>query len=117
MRLAADKGFKYTFQLFEMFKHQSNICIHLVNTHSNMGDTLNFKWTRPNSEYPRVWNTFMAKDIDSDELVEYRIQDSPESREDEAVQFMAERMCKEEPLSEAFGNHFFRAKVNETVSN
>lgn len=62
------------------------------------------KWKRPEtSEYPKTWLTFQAKDIDSNELVEYRIQDLPESRYEEAVQFMAANFCKDEPLSQAFG--------------
>lgn len=37
----------------------------------------------PNVPYPNVWNTFKAKDIDNDELVEYRIESLPENRFDD----------------------------------
>lgn len=69
-----------------------------------MGDNIVLKWTRPKtSEYPRIWHTFVAKDIDSDTLVEYCIQDMPESRFDEAVQLMTINFCRDEPLNEALG--------------
>lgn len=69
-----------------------------------MSDIIGLKWTRPKtSEYPKIWLTFEAKDIDSDKLVEYRIQDLPESRFDEAIQLMTMNFCRDEPLNEALG--------------
>lgn len=69
-----------------------------------MVNNIGLKWKRPeNSEYPKIWLTFKAKDVDSEKLVEYRIQDLPESRFDEAVQFMTTNFCKDEPLNEALG--------------
>lgn len=65
---------------------------------------VDLKWNRPEIfENPRTWLTFEAKDINSDKLVEYYIQDLPESRFAEAIQFMASNFCKDEPLSQAFG--------------
>lgn len=62
------------------------------------------KWKRPESaEFPRIWTTFKAKDKDSDELVEYRIQDLPESKFDEALEFLAHNYCRDEPIAEACG--------------
>lgn len=63
-----------------------------------------FKWKRPGStDFPKVWHTFMAKDIDSDELVEYRIEDLTESRSEEAIKLLVEHFCNDEPLCDAFG--------------
>lgn len=62
-------------------------------------------WKRPEkTEFPKVWTKFMAPDIDSDKLVEYRIQDLPESRFDDGIQFMIQHFIKDEPLSEVLGN-------------
>lgn len=62
------------------------------------------KWKRPeSSDYPKVWHTFKAKDIHSDESVEYRIEDLPESRYEEAIAMMAQYFCGDDPLWEAYG--------------
>lgn len=69
-----------------------------------MVENIGLRWKRPEtSEYPKTWLVFKAKDIDSDELVEYRIEDLPESRFHEGVQFMASIFCKNAPLHEALG--------------
>lgn len=61
-------------------------------------------WSRSESvKYPKLWCTFKASDINSDELVEYRIQDLPESRFDDGIYFMAEHFCKDEPICVALG--------------
>lgn len=60
-------------------------------------------WTRSkSSEYPKVWHTFEVKKRDSDEFEQYRIEDLPESRTDDALAFMDDNFCKEEPLSQAY---------------
>lgn len=62
------------------------------------------KWKRPESvEFPKVWHTFKARDVDSDELVEYRIQDAPQSRAEEIYQFMGEYYIKDEPMGQVLG--------------
>lgn len=67
-------------------------------------ETIDLKWQRPGSlGFPRVWHTFQAKDIGSDELVEYRIKDLPEDRFDEALEFIVPLFSKDEPLCEAYG--------------
>lgn len=61
-------------------------------------------WSRPESvEYPKLWCKFRASDIDSDEIVEYRIQDLPELRIPEGIDFMAQHFCLDEPICEALG--------------
>lgn len=63
-------------------------------------DLLEFKWFRPKtSEFPKIWRTFSAADISSDVLVEYRIQDLPESRFEDAIKHMVSNYLKDEPLT------------------
>lgn len=37
-------------------------------------------------------------------MVEYQIEDLPESRYDEAIEMIVKYSCRDEPLCEAFGN-------------
>lgn len=48
-------------------------------------------------EYPNVWLKFQAKDSDSEELVEYRVQDLPEERFEEAIEHMLKYFIRDEP--------------------
>lgn len=67
-----------------------------------------FSWERPEStEFPKIWCKFQAHNADTDEPVEYRIQDLPESRFDDGVDFMAQHFCKDEPISKALGKQFY----------
>lgn len=62
------------------------------------------EWKRPKtSKYPKIWYTFKARDIDSDNLVEYRIQDLPWDRVDDYYQHLFETFIPDEPLGQAFG--------------
>lgn len=64
------------------------------------------KWKRPNTvEYPRVWHCFQARDLNSDQLVEYRIEDLVESRAEEAFNHMRENYLADEPISQALGGY------------
>lgn len=70
---------------------------------------IKLKWARTQTaEYPKIWRRFAARDLNSDKLVEYRIQDLPESRFEDAVKHMIANYLKDEPmtntLSNAFGN-------------
>jgi hypothetical protein len=57
------------------------------------------KFIRPaHLKYPQVYHTFRAKDKDSDELVEYRVQDLPEEFIDEAVELLKMYFIPDEPL-------------------
>lgn len=61
-------------------------------------------WNRPDSvEYPKIWQTFKARDTDSDNLVEYRIQDLPLDRIDDYLQYLLENFVPDEPCAKAFG--------------
>lgn len=59
-------------------------------------------WTRPaNVPYPSVWHTFRAKDVDSDQMVNYVVQDLPEERFEEAIDHMLNIFIYDEPMCEA----------------
>ncbi|XP_055310814.1 uncharacterized protein LOC129573785 [Sitodiplosis mosellana] len=62
---------------------------------------LAFIWKRPNTiAFPKVWHTFQARDLDSDELIEYRIQDLPLDRFDEALEHMNANYNQDEPIAQ-----------------
>lgn len=72
-----------------------------------MNKLVELQWKRPKStNYPNIWHTFKAKDIDSDALVEYRIEDLCESRSEDAINMMRQFFCKDEPLCVALGMSF-----------
>ena len=61
-------------------------------------------WTRPvNVPFPNVWLRFKAKDTESDKLVEYRIQDLPEDRFEDAIQHMTDNYLVDEPIAKSLG--------------
>lgn len=63
------------------------------------------QWVRPSdSPYPRVWITFKERDLNSDQMVEYRIQDVPESRFGDTINLMNDIFLYEEPIRKSFGN-------------
>lgn len=62
------------------------------------------KWKRPVSdEYPKVWHTFKARDIGSDNIVEYRIQDLPLNRIDDLFEHLLATFIPDEPIGQALG--------------
>lgn len=57
-------------------------------------------WERPNNiPYPNVWLRFKAKDLDSDNLVQYRIQDVTEQDFDAVYENMKAFFFHDEPLN------------------
>lgn len=69
-----------------------------------MADNFELQWKRPYSVgYPKVWHKFTAKDVDSDKLVEYRIEDLTESKYEESLAMMVEYFCRDEPTCAAYG--------------
>jgi hypothetical protein len=55
---------------------------------------------RPASlEFPTTYYTFKAKDKGSDEVIEYRVQDVPEDRYDEAVDMLVNHFMPDEVLN------------------
>lgn len=74
-----------------------------------MGDNkkLTLKWKRPATvEYPKVWHTFMARDTDSNEMIEYRIEDLTKSKADDVFNHMLQNYIQDEPVAEALGIKF-----------
>lgn len=71
---------------------------------ANSDDQPMLRWNRPDSaDFPRIWHTFKARDIDSDNLVEYRIQDLPMDRADDFFQHMLATFIPDEPIGQALG--------------
>lgn len=69
-----------------------------------MTKLLDLMWQRQNlSKFPKIWSTFKVKDLVSNEFHEYQIQDLPESRFEDALEFMIQIFCSDEPLTEAYG--------------
>lgn len=48
--------------------------------------------------YPQIYSRFKAKDKNSDKIVDYIIQDLPENRFKDAVEFMDKFMYQHEPM-------------------
>lgn len=66
-------------------------------------DGIKLSWIRPASvEYPKIWHTFKARDVDSDDLVEYRIQDLPQSRAEDAYKHMYDGYVQDQPIIQQF---------------
>ena len=64
--------------------------------------TYNLKWTRPSTDgFPKVWLRFKAKDLENNNLVEYRIQDLPVDRFEDAIQHMTENYLHDEPVAQS----------------
>lgn len=80
---------------------------------------ITLEWKRPESvEYPRVWHRFMARDLDSDKMVEYRIEDLPVEKTTEAFQHMKDNFLKDEPITEAIrecANHLSKNKYEKIM--
>lgn len=63
-------------------------------------------WTRPSTvACPQIWSLFVARDVATDDMVEYRIQDLPTERIEDAMQYMLSNYLKDEPISQALGEH------------
>lgn len=62
------------------------------------------KWKRPESaEFPKIWHTFKARDIDSENFVEYRIQDLPLDRVADCHRHFATTFIQDAPLGTLLG--------------
>lgn len=71
------------------------------------GEKAILKWKRPKTiAYPKVWHRFMARDLNSNNLVEYRIEDLVEERVEDAFQHMRDFYFRDEPVSAALGKCF-----------
>lgn len=76
------------------------------------------QWKRPTTvKYPNVWATFKERDLNSDKLVEYRIQDVPESMFEAAIEHMVKYFIADEPASRSRGKRIeLLFKTSITIS-
>jgi hypothetical protein len=76
-----------------------------------------YSWTRPEDvAYPITYATFHALDIDEiGELVEYRIQDLPEERFEDAVAIIKDKHLIDEPMKSSKGVRDCPVSVQEMV--
>lgn len=75
-------------------------------------NAIKLSWTRPDAiTYPKVWHTFKAREVESDRLVEYRIQDLPQSRAEDAYKHMFENFIQDEPIAAQFSRHYSFANL------
>lgn len=64
-----------------------------------------YSWRRPdNIPFPKVWSTFQAKDLNSDNLVEYRVEDLSPDRFEDGIKHMTDFYLKYEPMCSSTGN-------------
>lgn len=76
---------------------------------------MKYSWTRPsNVPYPITWSTFQAKDLNSDDLVEYEIRDLTPDRFDEAFHLMTTDYLRNEPMNQFLGN--FHCSLYKRIS-
>lgn len=63
-----------------------------------------YSWRRPsNIPFPSVWLTFKEKDLDNKKLVEYRVQDLPIDRFDDAIKHMTDTFLADVPMCKSKG--------------
>lgn len=61
-------------------------------------------WSRPVTvAFPQIWRIFSARDLSTDDMVEYRIQDLPVERIEDAIHFMLNNYLKADPIIQALG--------------
>lgn len=60
---------------------------------------MNLLWRRPESvPFPQTWLKFQAKDLDSEKLVEYRVEDLTPDRFEDAIEHMSGDYFRDEPF-------------------
>lgn len=61
-------------------------------------------WERPSSvPFPSVWHTFKAKDLETENLIEYRVQDMPEEYHKKALELMEFDFLRDEAMCSSTG--------------
>lgn len=54
---------------------------------------------RPSAaNYPAIYHTFQARDLNSNKLVEYRVEDFPRDRYEEGIQYMVQHFFEHEVM-------------------
>ena len=61
----------------------------------------------------KIYSSFKAKDKDSDEIIEYSIQDIPEDKFEEAINLYVEHFITDEPLAEVRKLHENKSAIIE----
>lgn len=65
---------------------------------------MGYSWKRPsNIQFPSVWLTFKEKDLNSNDLVEYRVQDLPVDRFEDAIKHMTAVFVADVPMCRSKG--------------
>lgn len=78
--------------------------------------SLDLSWkAKSGQNYPRVWKTFQAKDLDNETLVEYRIVDLPEDRFEEVFRNFVDDFLTSEPVCVALGMNVHVLHSNEYI--
>jgi hypothetical protein len=73
-----------------------------------------FKYKRPESlSFPQIYYKFNAKDKNSDNIVEYRVQDLPEEYFEQTVDFMVKYFIPDETLCMSLGISRKAAPIKE----
>lgn len=63
-----------------------------------------YSWKRSsNIPFPSIWLTFKEKDLNGNNLVEYRVQDLPIDRFDDAIQHMTDFFLADVPMCKSKG--------------
>lgn len=76
-------------------------------------------WSRPKESvsYPIVWCEFTAKEAKhSEREIKYWVQDLPEDRFDDAIQFLADYFVADAPISKYFGTNCYHKSTKNYQS-
>lgn len=76
-------------------------------------------WSRPKESvsYPIVWCEFTAKEAKhSEREIKYWVQDLPEDRFDDAIQFLADYFVADAPISKYFGTNCYHKNTKNDQS-
>lgn len=78
-----------------------------------------YSWSRPeNVDFPLTYSRFQALDCESDErVVEYRIEDLPEDRFEDAVNIIRDKHLIDEPMKSSKGVRDCPISVQEMIEN
>lgn len=66
--------------------------------------------------YPTIYHTFKARDLHSNKLIEFRVQDFPRDRFDEGIQYMVQNFFEHEVMGKTRRIKSDRAAVQD-ISN
>lgn len=77
---------------------------------------MRYSWRRPeNIKFPQVWATFKAKDLNSEHLVEYRVEDLTPNRFEDGIKHMTDFYLKNEPVCSSVGIENYNQKKKSII--